>query len=124
MNLLSALCSLRGRLITLTVVVEVVMISAILWNSQRLAEEHLIRQFELRRAETGSLLQAALAPAMAQRDYAAVSDTLSSAYKLQGMTYLVMFDEDGQRIASANLDSSSPPPAVDASKERIFGCST
>ena len=120
MNLLSALCSLRGRLITLTVVVEVVMISAILWNSQRLAEEHLIRQFELRRAETGSLLQAALAPAMAQRDYAAVSDTLSSAYKLQGMTYLVMFDEDGQRIASANLDSSSPPPAVDTSKERIF----
>ena len=120
MNLLRALRSLRGRLITLTVVVEVVMISAILWNSQRLAEEHLIRQFDLRRAETGSLLQAALAPAMAQRDYAAVSDTLSSAYKLQGMTYLVMFDEAGQRIASANLDSASPAPAVDTSQERIF----
>ena len=75
MNLLKALRSLRGRLITLTVIVEVVMISAILWNSQRLAEEHLIRQFELRRAETAILLQAALGPAMAQRDYAAVSDT-------------------------------------------------
>ena len=72
MNLLNALRSLRGRLITLTVVVEVVMISAILWNSQRLAEEHLIRQFELRRAETSSLLQAALAPAMAQRSMCSV----------------------------------------------------
>jgi diguanylate cyclase (GGDEF)-like protein len=120
MNLLKVLSSLRGRLITLTVVVEVVMISAILWNSQRLAEEHLIRQFELRRAESSILLQAALAPAMAQRDYAAVSEILSSAYKLQGMSYLVMFDEDGQRIASANLDISGLLPAVDSPQERIF----
>ena len=120
MNLLNALRSLRGRLITLTVVVEVVMISAILWNSQRLAEEHLIRQFELRRAETSSLLQAALAPAMAQRDYADISETLSSAQKLQGMTYLVMFDEDGQRVANAPLDSPSQLPAVDSGNERIF----
>ena len=96
------------------------MISAILWNSQRLAEEHLIRQFELRRGETSILLQAALAPAMAQRDYAAVSETLSSAYKLQGMTYLAMFDEDGQRIASANLDISSLLPTVDSPQEEIF----
>jgi diguanylate cyclase (GGDEF)-like protein len=112
--------SLRGRLITLTVVAEIVMISAILWNSQRLAEEHLIRQFELRRAEISSLLQAALAPAMVQRDYAAVSEILDSARKLQGMTYLVMFDEDQQRVASSAIDSASPIPAVDAGNEPIF----
>ena len=120
MSLLRFLKSLRGRLITLTVVVEIVMISAILWNSQRLAEEHLIRQFELRRAETSSLLQAALAPAMAQRDFADISETLSSAHQLQGMTYLVMLDEDGQPVASAPLDSPSPLPAVDGGNQRIF----
>ncbi|MBT9521317.1 MAG: EAL domain-containing protein [Dechloromonas sp.] len=120
MDFFRFLQSLRGRLITLTVVVEIVMISAILWNSQRLAEEHLIRQFELRRAEISSLLQAALAPAMVQRDYAAVSEILDSAQKLQGMTYLVMFDEDQQRVASSNLDSASPIPAVDARNQPIF----
>lgn len=112
--------SLRGRLITLTVVVEIVMISAILWNSQRLAEEHLIRQFELRRAEISSLLQAALAPAMVQRDYAAVSEILDSAQKLQGMTYLVMFDEENQRVASSSIDSERGIPAVDGGNEPIF----
>lgn len=106
--------SLRTRLIALTVVVEIVMISAIVWNSQRLTEEHLVRQFELRRAEISLLLQAALGPAMVQRDYAAVSDILANAQQLQGLVYLVMLDENGQRIASANAEHAV---AVDAMRE-------
>ena len=78
--------SLRSRLIILTVVVEVVMISAIVWNSQRLTEEHLVRQFDLRRAEISLLLQAAIAPAMAQRDYAAIRETLENAVLLSLLT--------------------------------------
>ncbi|MDP3538155.1 MAG: EAL domain-containing protein [Azonexus sp.] len=114
MLLFNSFHSLRSKLIALTVAVELVMLSAIVWNSERLAEEHLTRQFELRRAEITSLLQAAIGPAMAQRDYAAVSDTLRSAQQLQGLKYLVMFDEEGQRVASANLARESPVPAVDA----------
>ena len=49
--------SLRGRLIVLTVIVEIVMISAILWNSQRLAETHLLQQFELRRIASASTME-------------------------------------------------------------------
>jgi len=99
--------SLRGRLIVLTVIVEIVMISAILWNSQRLAETHLLQQFELRRAETSRLMRAALAPAMAQHDYAAVNEILRDAQQLQGMTYLVMFDDEDRRIASASATTLS-----------------
>ena len=101
--------SLRSRLIILTVVVEVVMISAIVWNSQRLTEEHLVRQFELRRAEISLLLQTAIGPAMAQRDYASVSDTLDNAQKLQGVATLIMYDDTGQRIASANAERIGYP---------------
>lgn len=101
--------SLRTRLIALTVVAEIVMISVVVWNSERLTEAHLVRQFELRRAEISLLLEAALAPAMAQRDYAAVSDTLLNAQRLQGLVYLVMLDESGQRIASANAEHTVPP---------------
>lgn len=93
--------SLRTRLILLTVLVEIVMISAIVWNSERLAEAHLVRQFELRRAEISLLLQAAIAPAMVQRDYASISETLSNASQLQGFKYLRMLDETGQTVASA-----------------------
>lgn len=104
--------SLRTRLIALTIVVEIVMISAIVWNSQRLTEEHLVRQFDLRRAEISLLLQAALGPAMAQRDYAAVADTLVNAQRLQGLVSLVMVDESGEQIAAANAESDSPIDSV------------
>jgi len=111
MDVFKTLRSLRGKLIALTVAVELVTLSAVVWNSERLTESHLTRQFELRRAEITSLLQAAIGPAMAQRDYAAVSETLRSAQQLQGLTYLVMEDEEGQRVASVNWEREMPMPA-------------
>ena len=114
MNFFKAFRSLRGKLIFLTVVVEVITLSAVAWNSERLAETYLTRQFELRRAEITLLLQAAIGPAMAQQDYAAVRETLVSAQQLQGLTYLVMFDEAGQRVASINWENEAPIPAVNA----------
>lgn len=112
MDFFKAFLSLRSKLIILTVVVEVITLSAIVWNSERLAETYLTRQFELRRAEITLLLQAAIGPAMAQHDYAAVRETLVSAQQLQGLTYLVMFDEAGQRVASINWENEAPVPAV------------
>lgn len=104
--------SLRSKLLVLTIVVETVVLGAIVWNSQRLTEQHLLRQFELRRGEITILLQSALAPAMAQRDYASVSDTLQAAQSLQGMNYLVMFDEEGHSVAMANWDRRQEMPPV------------
>lgn len=104
--------SLRTRLILLTVLVEIIMISAIVWNSQRLTDNHLRQQFELRRAETSRLLRSALAPAMAQHDYAAIEETLREAHQLQGMRYLVMFDEEDRRIASASSQKIQGETAV------------
>ena len=94
--------SLRTRLILLTVLVEIIMISAIVWNSQRLSDNHLRQQFELHRAEVSRLLRSALAPAMAQYDYAAVGEALREVQQLQGMRYLVMFDDEDRRVASAS----------------------
>lgn len=112
MDFFKAFRSLRSKLIILTVVVEAITLSAIVWNSERLAETYLTRQFELRRAEVTLLLQAAIGPAMVQQDYAAVRETLVSAQQLQGLTYLVMFDEAGQRVASINWENEAPVPAV------------
>lgn len=120
MNISVFLPSLRGKLIFFTVLIEILIISMATWNSQRLAEEHLLRQFELRRGEITLLLQAALVPAMAQRDYASVSDTLLSAQKLQGMTYLVMLDAEGQRIAMANFGRQQALPKVTPANAEIL----
>ncbi len=119
MGIFKVFHSLRGKLIILTVMVELITLSAVVWNSERLAEAHLTRQFDLRRAEITLLLQAAIGPAMAQRDYAAVRETLVSAQQLQGLTYLVMFDEVGQRVANVNWESSEPVPAVNAKNAAI-----
>lgn len=105
--------TLRGKLIVSTILVEAVIIGAVLWNGLRLTEAHLLEQFDLRRKETTLLLDAALAPAMAQRDYAAVSDILQATQAINSIDYLVMFDNDGQIIATANWDRRRPLPATD-----------
>ena len=111
--------SLRARLIALTVVVQVITMSAVVFNSERLLEKHLVHQFELRRAELTSLLHAAIGPSMAQRDYAAVSETLRSARELPGISYLVVFDEAGQSVAHINWERSVPLPAANSEDERL-----
>ncbi len=104
--------SLRNKLIALTILVEAVMISAILWNSQRLQESHLMAQFDLRKSEMSQLLQASLAPIMAQRDYAAVHESLVNAQLLEGLRYLVIFDEEGNFVASAGLSQPTARSAL------------
>ena len=111
--------SLRSRLIALAVVVQMLAVGAVVMNSERLSEEHLTRQFELRRGEITRLLQAALGPPMAQRDYGTVSETLRSAQKLQGITYLVMFDEDGRRVVQVNWERSVPLPTAITAYEHL-----
>lgn len=110
--------SLRSKLIALTILVEVITISAIVWNSQRLQEEHLVAQFDLRKTEMSRLLQAALAPAMAQRDYAAVRETLVDAQSLPGLHYLAMFDEEGNFVASAGLGKTQALSSITLLAER------
>ncbi len=95
------LSSLRTQLIALTIVIQIITVAALVWNSMRLTETHLARLLEQRRAETSLLLEAAVAPAMVQRDYAAASETLISAQQLQGLAYLAVFDENEQLIATA-----------------------
>ena len=52
--------SLRRKLVLTTVVVEVVMLTVLVWNSIRIAETHLIQQTENRINEILPLLNASL----------------------------------------------------------------
>ncbi|HET7775487.1 MAG TPA: HAMP domain-containing protein, partial [Azospira sp.] len=105
--------SLRAKLILTTILVESLILGVVLWNGQRLTETHLLEQVEIRRKVTALLLDAALAPAMAQRDYAAVSDILQATQAINSIDYLVMLDADGQIVATANWDRHRPLPKVD-----------
>lgn len=44
------LSSLRTQLIALTIVIQIVTVAALVWNSMRLTETHLARLLEQRRA--------------------------------------------------------------------------
>jgi len=105
--------SLRGKLIVTTILVESLILAVVLWNGQRLTEAHLLEQVEIRRKETSMLLDAALGTAMAQRDYATVSDILQATQALNSIDYLVMLDTEGQIVATANWDRHRPLPQAD-----------
>lgn len=108
---------LRTKLVLASVVVEVVMLTLLVANSLRLSHESLIQQARQRVEELNVLFNASLAAPLVQRDYAGLNEILQESRRQEGITYLVLFDRDGQRIAQAGWpnDRALPPPSAELS---------
>jgi diguanylate cyclase (GGDEF)-like protein/PAS domain S-box-containing protein len=113
MNWLPRTRSLRLKLLFASVLVEVVVLGLLLANSQRLIEKNLVEQTLLRTEELNPLLSAALAGPLAERDYATLVDILKASQRKDGLSYLVLFDNAGKRVASSGWDVARPVPALD-----------
>jgi len=105
--------SLRLKLLFASVLVEVVLLGLLLANSQRLIEKNLVAQTLLRTEELNPLLSAALAGPLAERDHATLVDILKASQRKDGLSYLVLFDNAGKRVASSGWDVGKPVPALD-----------
>lgn len=92
---------LRTKLVLASLVVEVVMLTLLVANSLRLSNDSLMQQARLRVEELNVLFNAALAAPLVQRDYASLQEILDESQRREGITYLVLVDRDGQRIAQA-----------------------
>ncbi|MFN3594045.1 MAG: EAL domain-containing protein [Thiobacillaceae bacterium] len=112
---------LRIKLILASVVVEVVMLTLLVANSLRLSNESLIEQARLRVEELDVLFNAALAAPLVQRDYAGLQEILQESQRRKGITYLVLIDRDGQRIAQAGWpsDRALPPLSPELSLQAV-----
>ena len=62
--------SLRGKLVLAAVLVEVLMLSVLIWNSVRIAETHLVKQTENRINELLPLLNASISSPLLDYDIA------------------------------------------------------
>jgi len=105
--------SLRVKLVLASVLVEVLLLSLLVFNSVRLIENSLADQARLRHAELNLLLNASLAGPLAERDYGTMQDIMSEVRQREGISYLALFDTYGKVMASSGWDMAQPLPPVE-----------
>jgi diguanylate cyclase (GGDEF)-like protein len=110
--------SLRFKLVLASVLVEVVLLSLLVANSQRLISSSLLEQVQLRVSELNPLLNAALAGPLAERDFGTLNDILRESRRREGLTYLVVIDNHDRIIASAGWEAGRPLPLLDLDHHR------
>jgi len=103
---------LRFKLILASMLVEVVLLTLLVANSQRLISNSLLDQVQLRVTELNPLLNAALAGPLAERDFGTLADILRESRHQEGLGYLVVLDNNNRVIASAGWEAGTALPAV------------
>ena len=94
--------------------VEALILGLMVFSNIRLTQDELIRKTRLRVDSAIPLLNAALAPPLMQRDYAALHEILNQARADNAYRYLILTGADGRRLASAGVELGAAPPATDA----------
>jgi diguanylate cyclase (GGDEF)-like protein/PAS domain S-box-containing protein len=107
------------------VLVEVIMLFVLVTSNARLAEQELTNKAYQRISSAVPLLNAALAGPLMQRDYGALREILEEARKGDSYAYLVLLDQDENRIVSAGLPANAPLPPLDpeistANGDRVY----
>jgi diguanylate cyclase (GGDEF)-like protein/PAS domain S-box-containing protein len=113
MKRLFPLNSLRVKLVLGSVLVELLLLTLLVANSERLTETSLVEQARQRIEELHPLLGASLAGPLAQRDYATLEEILKESQSDKGITYLALFDNFGKVVAAAGWDKATPLPPLD-----------
>ncbi len=105
--------SLRQKLLIATLAVQVAVILALLLASHRAIREVLMAEVRNDARITQLLLATAVAPQVAEKDYAALREITRESASVIGLAYLVLYDLDGRPLAAAG-----PQPAAGAKVAR------
>ncbi len=105
--------SLQRKLINVCVLIQLAAAALLLFGSMRLLERTLIDQAGHETRQVMALLDQAIAAPLAQRDYAAIQQTLDLVRDDASITYLVLCDHRGKIIAASGWDPARPLPALD-----------
>lgn len=107
--------SLRFKLIFASIIVEIVMLTALVANSVRLIEDSLLDLTKLRVTEVERLLNSAMAAPMVQRDYATLQEIADQSLNHNGFVYFVITDFSGNTAITAGWPSGKALPPVESS---------
>lgn len=104
--------TLRTKLLIASLLVQVLMISLLVINSVRVAGDALQERIDLYNAELSTLFNAALAAPLAERDYLTLNEILAEVQQSPGVSYLVLSERGGQRVAAAGWPEGQALPAA------------
>nr|MDP2192585.1 PAS domain-containing protein [Rhodoferax sp.] len=92
--------SLRFKLVLASVVVEIIMLTVLVWNSTRITGDAMREIFQNRVDTLVLLMNVSLANPLAQRDYATLDERLKRIVRQDSLTYIEVRDELGAVAAS------------------------
>ncbi|ARN18982.1 ATP-binding protein [Piscinibacter gummiphilus] len=101
--------TLRVQLIVGSVAIFVVMLGLLLWNANSLVTTALARQFDTEADQLRPLLNAAVSPLLASRDYATLSTVVRESVAERGLAYLEVVDAQGSQVAASGTMPAGQP---------------
>lgn len=105
--------SLRGKIIAASALIQL-LASGVLWYaSSDILSDTLADQATYQTRQVSALLDQSIAVPLAQRDYAALQQTIGRVVSDQSINYLMLFDHRGRVVASAGWDPALPLPPRD-----------
>ncbi len=99
--------SIRFKLVTASIVVQVAILSLLVWNNTRLASEHLIQQAEVHIQKTLPLLNASVAGPLLQEDIATLGEILGQVTNEHNLRYIAIFNANDNLFIERGLRSVS-----------------
>ena len=106
--------TLRAQLIVGSVTIFVVMLGLLLWNANNLVTKAMLRQFDAEAEQLRPLLNAAISPLLASRDYATLNAVVKESVSRRGLAYLRVVDGQGNEVAAGGALPATRP-ALDVS---------
>ena len=113
--------SLRARLLLAGTLAQVVMLVLLIANGISVIDSKLTERTSAHLTEQKQLLNAVLAPQLAQGDRDGAQRLLDSVRRDNGIAYLVLSDRQGGIFAASGWDSSRPLPSPRRRRARSPG---
>jgi len=110
--------TLRAQLIVGSVTIFVVMLGLLLWNANNLVTTAMLRQFDAEAEQMRPLLNAAISPLLASRDYATLNAVVKESVSRRGLAYLRVVDIEGTQVAAGGSLPASRPASTSACPSR------
>lgn len=113
--------SLRWRLVLASIVIELILLGILIFNSYRILDSEFGKHVEQHVNEIGPLLSAAVAAPLVARDLATLDELLRESRSDGGIEYLLLVDSDGHVVASEGWEPGAPLPPQDADVHATVG---
>lgn len=109
--------TIRGRLLILAIIIEVLMLTIMVANSLRRLHDSMTSQARWQAAQMAPVLIAALKAPMAQQDFSTVQAVLDESRDTDGIDYIVVTDKNDKQVALSGWQTGRqlPPASKDFS---------